>query len=211
MDQTYDIVVSLIEKEHNSRKATSYIQQIKTSCLNTERLLTELTNLIKIIGTNVFLLNPDNTACVTEYDFVMQIWAPILKSLTDIHGVLRMKIGESSPAQGIVGRKRSYSDARGGFKVDLQLLFDSRQNQHDLLTIKVAKGGDYKKLCHDICKLMRETKNNLDVALQHILKFHMQVSLLSRYMHTSGVGAHAGTVHPVNAGLYLMIVGKIRL
>lgn len=203
--QTYNIVVSLIEKEHNSKKATSYIQQIKARCLDTERLLTALANLIKIINTNVFLLDPDNTACATEYDFVMQVWAPILKSLIDIHGVLRMKIGESSPAQGIVGRKRSYSDARVGFKMDLRLLFDLRQNEHDLLAFEAAKAGSSSRLCHDICKLMREAKDNLDATLQHISKRHMQVPLLSWYMHTNGVGAHAGTVHLANAGLYLAL------
>ena len=205
VDQTYDIVVSLIEKEHNSKKAASYIQQIKARCVDTERLLAALANLIKIIDTNVFLLDPDNTVRVAEYDFVMQVWAPILKSLIDIHGVLRMEIGESSPAQGIVGRKRSYSDARVGFKVDLRLLFDSRQNEHDLLALEAAKAGSSSKLCHGICKLMREAKDNLDATLQHILKRHMQVPLLSWYMHTNGVGTHAGTVHLANAGLYLAL------
>ncbi|KAL7313652.1 hypothetical protein PS15m_007371 [Mucor circinelloides] len=106
-------------------------------------LLIEMT-----FNTNVFLLNPDNKARVmTEYDFVTQVWAPILKSsLIDIHGVLRMKIGESSPIQGIVGRKRSYSDARVGFKVDLRLLFDYGQNEHDLLALEAVKAGDSSKL-----------------------------------------------------------------
>ncbi|KAI9496228.1 hypothetical protein BDB00DRAFT_758717, partial [Zychaea mexicana] len=205
VDQTHDIVMSLTEKEHNSKKATSYIHQIKTRCPDTERLLAALAKFINIIETNVFLLDPDNTARVTEYDFVMQVWAPILKSLIDIHGVLRMKIGESSPAQGIVGRKRSYSDARVGFKVDLRLLFDSRQNEHDLLALEAAKAGESSKLCHDVCKLMREAKDNLDATLQHILKRHMQVPLLSWYMHTNGVCAYVGTVHLANAGLYLAL------
>ncbi|CAO3637561.1 unnamed protein product [Mucor fragilis] len=60
--QTYDIVVSLIEKEHNVKKAILYIQQIKTSCFDTERLLAALATLIKIVDTNAFLLNPDNSA-----------------------------------------------------------------------------------------------------------------------------------------------------
>lgn len=205
VNQTYDIVVSLIEKEHNVKKAILYIQQIKTSCLDTERLLAALVTLIKIVDTNAFLLNPDNSARVTEYDFITQVWAPILKSLIDIHGVLRMKIGESSPAQGIVCRKRSYSDARVGFKVDLRLLFDSRQNEHDLLALEAAKAGDASKLCHDICKLMREAKDNLDAILQHILKRHMKMPVLSWYMHTNGVSAHTGTVHIAKAGLYLAL------
>ncbi|ORX53136.1 hypothetical protein DM01DRAFT_9035 [Hesseltinella vesiculosa] len=205
VEQTYDIVVSLIDKEHNVKKAASYIQQIKTRCSDTERLLETLATLIKIIDTNIFLLDPDNTTRVTEYDFITQIWAPILKSLIDIHGVLRMKIGESSPVQGIVGRKRSYSDTRVGFKVDLRLLFDSRSNEHDLLSLEAAKAGDSSKLCHDICKLMREAKDNLDASLQHVLKQHMQTPFLSWYMHTNGACAHVGTVHLAQAGLYLAL------
>jgi hypothetical protein len=205
VDQTYDIVVSLIEKEHSSKKAISYVQQIKTRCSDSQQLLAALANMIKIIDTNEFLLDPSNTARVTEYDFITQVWAPILKSLIDIHGVLRMKIGESSPAQGIVGRKRSYSDSRVGFKVDLRLLFDSRQNEHDLLSLEAAKAGDASKLCHDMCKLMREAKDNLDAALQHILKRHIQEPLLSWYIHTNGASAHAGAVSLAGPGLYLAL------
>ncbi|CAO0791967.1 unnamed protein product [Mucor circinelloides] len=39
VDQTYGIIVSLIEKEHNPKKAISYIQQIKTRCLDTKHIL----------------------------------------------------------------------------------------------------------------------------------------------------------------------------
>ncbi|KAI9016374.1 hypothetical protein CLU79DRAFT_805346 [Phycomyces nitens] len=195
VNQTYDIVVSLIEKEHNVMKAIF--------CLDTERLLAALVTLIKIIDTNAFLLNPDNSVRVTEYDFITQVWAPIFKSLIDIHGVLCMKIGESSPAQGIDCRKRSYSNARVGFKVDLRLLFDSHQNEHDLLALEAAKAGDASRLYHDICKLMREAKDNLDAILQHILKRRMKMPVLSWYMHTNGVSAHTGTVHIAKASLYV--------
>ncbi|OBZ83920.1 hypothetical protein A0J61_08024 [Choanephora cucurbitarum] len=116
-----------------------------------------------------------------------------------------MKIGESSPAQGIVCRKRSYNDARVGFKVDLRLLFDSRQNEHDLLVLEAAKAGDASKLCYDICNLMREAKDNLDAILQHILKRHMKKPVLSWYMHTNGVTAHTGTVHIAKARFYLAL------
>lgn len=57
----------------------------------------------------------------------------MLKSLVHIHRVLRLKIGESNPVQSIVGRKRSSSEAQVGFKVGLRLIFDSRENEHDLL------------------------------------------------------------------------------
>ncbi|SAL95176.1 hypothetical protein [Absidia glauca] len=74
VDQTYDIVVSLIEKEHSSKKALSYVQQIKTRCSDSQQLLAALANMIKIIDTNEFLLDPSNTARVTEYDFITQVW-----------------------------------------------------------------------------------------------------------------------------------------
>ncbi|KAK4514177.1 uncharacterized protein ATC70_001764 [Mucor velutinosus] len=53
--------------------------------------------------------------------------------------VLRMKTGESSPAQGIVGRRRSCRDARVGFKVDLRLLHDSYEMNTTYLPLKLQK------------------------------------------------------------------------
>lgn len=65
--------MSLIEKEHNTKKARSYVQQNKTNRLDTERLLAALATLIKAIDTNGFLLDADNTARVTEHDFIVRV------------------------------------------------------------------------------------------------------------------------------------------
>lgn len=45
--------------------------------------------MIKIIDTDVFLLDPNNEACVIEYNLITQVWTPS-DSLIDIHGVLFM-------------------------------------------------------------------------------------------------------------------------
>ncbi|KAF1797000.1 hypothetical protein V8B55DRAFT_1324687 [Mucor lusitanicus] len=190
VNQTYGIVVSLIKKEHNVKKAIVRCINMTgiQSCLDTERLLAALVTLIKIVDTNAFLLNPDNSARVTEQNFITQVWASILKSLSDIHGVLRMKIGEPSPAQGIGCRKRSYSDARvvkiSGFKVGLRLLFDSRQNEHKLLALKAAKADD-------ICKLMRVAKQGQSrcYSAAHPETSHENTSLVLKFGVAAGITA----------------------
>ncbi|KAG0178421.1 hypothetical protein DFQ28_003816, partial [Apophysomyces sp. BC1034] len=139
-DQTFDIVASIIDKENDTRKAIEYVQNIKTRCAETEKLLQVIPVIVHIIESNRFLLKPDNIDRVTD------------------------------PVHGVIARKRAYSEACVGFKVDLRLLYDSRQNEHDLLAMEMAKDGSASKLCTDVCKLMREAKDNLDDALQHLLK-----------------------------------------
>ncbi|OAC99201.1 hypothetical protein MUCCIDRAFT_114383 [Mucor lusitanicus CBS 277.49] len=209
VNQTYGIVVSLIKKEHNVKKAIVRCINMTgiQSCLDTERLLAALVTLIKIVDTNAFLLNPDNSARVTEQNFITQVWASILKSLSDIHGVLRMKIGEPSPAQGIGCRKRSYSDARvvkisariDKFRVDSRwacgcCLIRAKMNTNCLLS-KLQRRMTFANLC------AWPSKDSLDAILQHILKRHMKIPVLSWYMHTNGVSAHTGTVHTAKAGI----------
>ncbi|KAG1050513.1 hypothetical protein G6F43_007220 [Rhizopus delemar] len=204
-DQTFDIVASIIDKENNTRKAIEYIQNVKTRCTETQKLLQVIIVIVNIIESNCFLLKPDNIDRVTEYDFITQVWAPLLKSLVDTHGILRMKIGELSPAHGAIARKRTYSKDCVGFKVDLRLLYDSRQNEHDLLAMEVAKDGSTSKLCADVCKLMREAKDNIDNTLQHILKNKVVSLPSSWYMQANGLDAHLGSIHLAKPGLYLAL------
>ncbi|KAL9542808.1 hypothetical protein MBANPS3_008420 [Mucor bainieri] len=134
--------VALIAKEHNNSKATSYLQQVNTHSLEKEQqMIDSLAAIIRIIDSNAFLLDPANKSRMTEYVFIVQVWTPLLKSLADIHCMLRIKTGESSLAQGVVGRKRTYDDAGVGFKVDLRLLYDSRENEHDLFALEAVKDG----------------------------------------------------------------------
>ncbi|KAI8364756.1 uncharacterized protein BYT42DRAFT_550362 [Radiomyces spectabilis] len=118
-----------------------------------------------------------------------------------------MKIGESSPAYGVIGRKRTYSEACVGFKVDLRLLYDSRQNEHDLLSMEVAKDGSTSKLCRDVCKLMREAKDNLDDTLQASLEKQNHISFLYMvlYIQANELHAHLGFIHLAKSGLYLAL------
>lgn len=92
-DQSYDIAVSLIDRENGCDKAISYISKVKTNCAETKKLLEALLEIIKVIDDNAFLLDVNNIARVTEYDFITQIWPPVFKALVRIHRVLRLKIG----------------------------------------------------------------------------------------------------------------------
>lgn len=94
-----------------------------------------------------------------------------------------MGTGESYSVHGVIARKRTYSEACVGFKVDLRLLYSSFKKEHDLLAMKIAKDGSASKLYIDTCKLMREEKNNFDNSLQHIEKQSQITSLVM--VHTS--------------------------
>lgn len=107
--------------------------------------------------------------------------------------------------QSIVGRKRSYSGSQVGFKIDLRLLLDSREGDHDLLALEAVKEGSSSKLCYDVCKLMRESKDNIDASLLHILQRCMRIPLLFWYMQTNGVDAHVGNVQLSCPGVYVAL------
>ncbi|KAG1438870.1 hypothetical protein G6F56_012492 [Rhizopus delemar] len=145
-DQTYDVVAALLEKHNDIEKAINYIRLVKTSSTETKKKLNVISTVIHILESNAFLLNPDNLHRVTEYDFITQIWSPLLKSIIDVHGILRLKIGESSPCHGTMSRKRIYQQVNVGFKVDIRILYDSRHNEHDLLASEVAKAGSSSKI-----------------------------------------------------------------
>ncbi|ORY95661.1 hypothetical protein BCR43DRAFT_308543 [Syncephalastrum racemosum] len=121
-----------------------------------------------------FLLDDKNAHRVTEHDFIVPIWVPVLKAIADIKGSLRLKIGESSPEGGVKAKKAIYQDATVEFKVDIRVLFDSPDNEHDLLAVEVAKAADDAKLHHDLSKLLREAKDNLDANQSNILEHYVE-------------------------------------
>ncbi|CEP12143.1 hypothetical protein [Parasitella parasitica] len=179
VDQTFKIFIALIEKDHNATKAKAYKEQVKAQCQETEGLLEASSTIIKVIDKNAFLLSLDNMDRLTECDFITQVWASLLKSYVYINGVLRMKTEESSSVQGIDGRKRSYSEAQARLSAS--------------------------KLCDDAYKLMCEAKDNLDPMLQHILKRHMEVPLLSYFIHPNDASANVGNLHLVKSVLHVAL------
>ncbi|KAI8067934.1 hypothetical protein BC940DRAFT_238410, partial [Gongronella butleri] len=135
---------------------------------------------IRMLGSCKFLLNSADADKVTEYDYVVQVWAPLIKALVNIHDILHMKTG-SSPTFGIACKKRVYEDCNVGFKVDICVLFDSMRNEHDLLLVEVATTSDDTKFYHDLSndsKLVRGAKDNLDTANRNIYDADMHALFL---------------------------------
>ncbi|CAO3675569.1 unnamed protein product [Rhizopus stolonifer] len=120
-------------------KAKIYICKVISPCRETRKTLDLINIAIIVIGTNPSLLNPANVYRVIEYDFVAQMWLPLLESIVDVHGMLRVKVREPSPKASIVEGKRLYNEVNAGFKENNRLLYDSNHKEHDLLCFEAAK------------------------------------------------------------------------
>ncbi|KAI8393533.1 uncharacterized protein BYT42DRAFT_551376 [Radiomyces spectabilis] len=169
MAQTWDVVGALIARTNDTDKAKEYIQKVKTKTNEEKKLLDVITVVLQIIESNQFLLDPSHIDRVTEYDFIVQVWTPLVEAVINIHGLLRLKIGESSPKAGSMARKRRYDEVNVGFKEGIRSLYDTRAKEHDLMCVEATKNGLGSKLTLGRSKLMREAKDDLDDSLQHIL------------------------------------------
>ncbi|ORX42587.1 hypothetical protein DM01DRAFT_1411796 [Hesseltinella vesiculosa] len=203
--QTWDVVDGIIARTNHTDKAKEYIAKVKTNTVEEKKLLNVISVVLHVIDSNQFLLDPTNVDRVTEYDFIVQVWTPLLKSIVDIHGLLRLKIGESSPKAGTMARKRQYGDVNVGFKEDIRILYDSRTKEHDLMCVEAAKNGLDSKLSSDLSKLMREAKDDLDDSLQHILATHLNSFPNSFFMQVNGTEGMVGSIHLARPGVYAAV------
>ncbi|KAI9494133.1 hypothetical protein BDB00DRAFT_742631, partial [Zychaea mexicana] len=63
-----------------------------------------------------------------------------------------------------LNKEELYLDQKNiiGFKVDCRLLVDVTNEEHDMITIEVAKDDEDEKIINDMGKLIREGKDILD-------------------------------------------------
>ncbi|ORX48586.1 hypothetical protein DM01DRAFT_1291988 [Hesseltinella vesiculosa] len=203
-NQTWDVVASLLARTNDASIAKLYVTQVKAQNRETRKLLDLITVVISIVDGNSFLLEPANIDRVTEFDFLLQVWGPCLKAICDVHSVLRMKAGESSPRLGTMARKRLYDEVNVGFKEDLRLIYDSHHKEHDLLCLEASKSGSSAKLTSDTTKLYREAKDNLDDMVNHLLLNNSLPCPSSWFMQTNGLSAQVGSIHLSHPGLYVV-------
>lgn len=110
---------------------------------------------------NRFILDPSNNNKVSEIDFAYQIWLPLLKKLFQINNdLVRIKVDEMV---------LSGSFCFIGFKVDVRILFDFKQEESDIVCGEACVSfPGQAKLEHDTLKLLREGKLVLDT-LKNVL------------------------------------------
>ncbi|KAF7720596.1 hypothetical protein EC973_007227 [Apophysomyces ossiformis] len=211
MNRTWDTVVALVEQTNGVAKSKQYLKQIATNDRETERMIDVIHLILDTFDKNEFILNEDNIEKVTESDFVVNVWGPLLKAIADVHGVIRMKSGESMNGYSTTSKKRTYNQSKGGsFKIDVRLLYDSKYLEHDLLAGEVGKDGNAEKIDHDLGKLLREAKDILDSSLQTMTK-GLDKKPNGWFLHIDGLQGHLGTVHLASPGLYVAILqSKIR-
>lgn len=86
----------------------------------TQNLLQIIPVIVQIIKPNRFLTKSDNINCFTEYDFIVQMWAPLLKSLVDVYDIC--KWGPENHIQSMVSLLGSAHTAK--LVLDLKWIFD---------------------------------------------------------------------------------------
>ncbi|KAI8060043.1 hypothetical protein BC940DRAFT_337878 [Gongronella butleri] len=104
-----------------------------------------------------------------------------------------------------------YGDTKVGFKIDIRLVLDTAHDEHDLLSVEVAKTADNTKLHHDLSKLLREAKDTFDANMDNILE-QLFDQPTTWFMQVEGLEGHLGSLQLDHAtGMYVAVhQGKIR-
>ncbi|KAG0180821.1 hypothetical protein DFQ28_009079 [Apophysomyces sp. BC1034] len=87
IETAWDTVVALVNHTNSTTKTKKYLNNLTTNDLEDFTF----SNGLDIVAKNSFLWNEDNTSKVTESDFLMNVWCPLIKFFVAIHSVLRMK------------------------------------------------------------------------------------------------------------------------
>ncbi|ORY95226.1 hypothetical protein BCR43DRAFT_295738 [Syncephalastrum racemosum] len=103
-----------------------------------------------------------------------------------------------------MSKKRPYEQGNVGFKIDIRILYDSRHNEHDSLASEGAEAVSVSKVHGDLTKLFRESKDNLDDSIRHMLNGKAS-DLSSWFLQANGLHAHLGSVHLTEPGIYTAI------
>ncbi|CEG83298.1 hypothetical protein RMATCC62417_17245 [Rhizopus microsporus] len=112
-------MASLVDRTQDVDMAQKYIFKVKSETGESKKLVRLIPVVIHIIDLNPFQLDPENNHRVIEYDYLTQIWVPLIQAIVNVHGTLRIRVGESSPKSGTLARKRVYDEVNVGFKEDI--------------------------------------------------------------------------------------------
>lgn len=211
--ETWDIILGLCQKYNNTDHALKYLKTICSTNLSSDikKIIYVLELVLITLDRNSFILNQANNDRVTEYDYLVQIWAPLLTSITNMdNNIIRLKVGESTSTYTTLAKKRLYSDIDNviGFKVDIRLLFDTKVNEYDLLAIEIGKETSMEKVTNDSGKLIREAKDILDNLIRS-LNSKVNVDDICGYMlQICGLQGYIASIHLVKPGLYVTVHQK---
>ena len=128
---------------------------------------------------------------MTETDFLLTIWGPMLQRLCSMKSLVRVKwcvqaflyqivlgtnhfhvlySGESVNAVTTTKKQEVYQNKSNiiGFKIDIRLVYDGQEHQLDVSAGEIAKNtAAEKKVFMDQGKLLRESKDILDYLIQN--------------------------------------------
>lgn len=175
LKEKWEYIAESVVSENSTSTAEKYTSFLRSkSDISTEKkdILDFFSNILFLIDSNKFMLDPSIQSKVSERDFAYQIWLPLLKKLFHINGdLVRLKIGETVLSGSTHSKSELYPshDKIIGFKVDIRIIFDYKMDEFDIVCGEacVPLPGQ-SKLEHDMSKLLREGKL-IQTTLQSII------------------------------------------
>ena len=76
-----------------------------------------------------------------------------------------------------------------GFKIDARVVVDVDDDEHDIVSMEVAKDDQDRKVIKDSGKLLREAKDDLDNLLKLLTKWYNDKDVFSWSFQISGKGS----------------------
>lgn len=89
--------------------------------------------------------------------------------------------------------------------IDLRFLYDGNEDEYDLGAGEVTKDNGEQKLHHDLGKLVRDGKHNLDGRLRIVMDDENAKAAFAWVIQLSGYRGEISSVHLVRDGMYVAI------
>lgn len=171
--QQWDLICNLSKRSNDSRDARNLICKLKlaSTSLKQERTLDFLNEILFQIESKKFMFDEKDSGKISERDFAYQLWLPVLTKLFFINNMVRLKVGETVLAGTTLAKSSLYQDLDNvvGFKVDMRILADFKDEEFDLMCGEACHhSATNKKLTDDNSKLIREGKET--EPFSHILR-----------------------------------------
>ncbi|CAO3642147.1 unnamed protein product [Cunninghamella blakesleeana] len=202
---TWSIIVNTAKLENGVNKARQYISKLLIPNSDV-KYIKVIDDMLNVFEKQNKLSDKKIRRRMTEYDYIVKIWAPLIESVLSINNLVRLKVGESINSITTDNKQLLYDDANiHGFKVDLRFVFDGDDDEYDLAAGEVAKNNNDDKICKDHGKLLREGKDALDGLIKIFLNDHDLKFASSWIIQISGLHGQISSIHLAESGLYVAI------
>jgi hypothetical protein len=170
LEEKWEAISGIVIKDDNNiRNAQQYISLLRSMQnveIEKQQLLDFYGEILYLLNSSQFLLDPANQRKVSERDFAYLIWLPLFKRLFCMNdNFVRIKVGETVLCDSTSCKSILYPELTNviGFKVDIRILFDFKNTEFDLVAGEACIS--LQGLDHDSSKLLKKGKihNNKEI------------------------------------------------